>query len=575
MEFIIDILNIPSFRTQNVEELIPQNCTILRVENRLLERQPCRGSYDLLVGSTLGTFYFNESLKKIKDLQVLDLSGCKGIKDIHPGFSGLSITTLILPPDVSELPQVYYCPKLTRIIGKGLIDIRRVIGCPMLESIEFNANIRSISLPNTNIRKIDLSNLTEIESFSFENCSNLTEIKFSSKLSKIGFSAFKNCTNLYKVELPDHCVILGQAFCGCSSLKFVKLPSDLKVLECDVFSDCVNLREVEGGEQIDVVKKGAFFNCKSLTYLPFNSTKIDSESFECLSEDLIGIVLSTQSLSIIWCFNDLTFYYSPEQIDLRKKNKIVRFKSTYRFTLLSCKEGLEIKWNPCQLAAEATVINKQTLVKKIQANGPSVYTDMSEALMKYGKLPHALPKINDLFVETIKKIESLDITSIIDSYKTYAIETQFRKIGGDNTFYHSVKTSIDYSDAYIESLLPTVNEEYSESSCHDYSDEIDKDIQTKYALTDIERRHNAHLIYNKDIHINTNVYNYLNSYIHDSNDMEDVLFIRLAKKVLSYYMSYLYRHYDLIRSLSIICGGVTPSLDYRGWLHNRYKELYG
>lgn len=577
MKYILDITNDTAFYYKAKLSLIPSDCTRLYV----IDNNPTSKFYHHKIFNdekTLSSYALNEKLKTLKKLDILDLSGCKTITNIWNGFSNLSISTLILPPNVCEMPNVYYCPHLTTIIGPGLTVVKGIIGCPLLENIEYNKNLVYISVPNTNLRKIDLSNIEKISTAAFENCSNLVEVKLSPKLTEIGFYAFKNCSSLYSVEIPDAATICPHAFSGCMSLKRVKLPKDLRTIEEKVFFNCVNLDCIIGGDCITQIKKRAFFNCKCINHLPFNPTITDSEAFENTNENLCGIVLSTGSVVIIWCFDTLSFFYYPKYLDSKYKNKIVNFSPGSRISLENVDHGIDIKWTPYQVASNLALLNaKDIKIENIFHDGDnkrSKYVIRKE-LLKFEKLPSVFPTIVKLQKKMIKRVEALDISNIIDSYSTYASEFQTWKVGGDNTFYHIVKTSIDYKDAYIETLLPTIDEEYSESACHNYSDEIDTNIQSKYKESDVRLKRKAHAKYDKNKHIETLVNDYITSYIRDYADIQNELCIELAKRSVAYFFQYIYRHYELKKSLSIICDGSTPPLDYENWLRTRQTSVFG
>ena len=81
---------------------------------------------------------------------------------------------------------------------------------------------------NTEITSFDefryFTNCTEIDSYFFSGCSNLTSITLPPTVTSIGNSAFYNCSGLTSVTIPGSVTSIGSyAFSGCSGLTLVKV----------------------------------------------------------------------------------------------------------------------------------------------------------------------------------------------------------------------------------------------------------------------------------------------------------------------------------------------------------------
>ena len=563
VEFKLNITMDPHFLRVNLES-IPENCTKLIVTGKFLKNDSFSGKSEMVGDTNLSSYRLNERLKSLKALQILDFSECTEIKKIHGGFSNLSVKTIVLPPYISEMPNIYYCPNLTTIIGKGLKQIRNIIGCPTLEYIEFNYKLDYICIPNTKVRKLSLPNVLEIDCNAFQNCSNLVEIEFSPMLKKIGSGAFENCTSLYSVSLPNTCSELAQnAFKNCSSLKHLSLSENLFVIRQNAFANCVELLNVTGGKNISVLEKGAFHNCPKISILPFAPEVVDIEAFDLASLKRYGIIMSTYQYAVIWCFDTLSFYYYPEIIEDSLKYKIVSFNSPSRCHTIKTEFELFVERNECQLASNLEIIT----------DFGSLPYEYREAVSKLSRISSRIPNVVDINYSMLEKVRKLDISKIIQSYNTYASESQTWKVGGDNTFHHFVKTTIDYSDCYIESLLPNINEEYHESACHDYAEEIDLDLQSKYSSSDAKLKLEAMQKYSQEEHVKALVDDFIKSYISDKELIEDTLHVYFAQSVKKYFFRYIYKDYKRNLSLSILCNEESPSLDYKKWLRTRADEI--
>ena len=82
----------------------------------------------------------------------------------------------------------------------------------------------------------------------FENCQNLTRVRWSAGLKKIKLGAFDG-TALESIVLPEGVEMMGNAFGNCTRLKSVSLPSTLTKIGNYVgtppFSGCHNLESIE------------------------------------------------------------------------------------------------------------------------------------------------------------------------------------------------------------------------------------------------------------------------------------------------------------------------------------------
>lgn len=95
--------------------------------------------------------------------------------------------------------------------------------------------------------------IEEIKKFAFWGCSNLKEIKISSKLTEIGDYAFSNVSSLELVVLPYSVrAIRRKAFEDCVSLKNITIPISVTSIDETAFDGCFQLRiNAEEGSKAD------------------------------------------------------------------------------------------------------------------------------------------------------------------------------------------------------------------------------------------------------------------------------------------------------------------------------------
>ena len=124
-------------------------------------------------------------------------------------------------------------------------------------------------------------------SYSFQNCTNLVDAKFSPNLSSIAYEAFYNCYSLQNADFISSAVrIGGYAFYKCDGLTSVSLPRTLtsigehafyncdglvSVSVCcnigntDIFNNCSNLKNAFFSDGVSGVAPNMFMSCSSLS----------------------------------------------------------------------------------------------------------------------------------------------------------------------------------------------------------------------------------------------------------------------------------------------------------------------
>lgn len=114
----------------------------------------------------------------------------------------------------------------------------------------------------------------------FEQCTSLTGVKFTGKVTELGKDAFADCTSLASISFEEGLTTVGYgAFSDCNSLKYVYLPSTVSYVDKYVFWKCTSLETViiDGNEAF--VEENAFiyaFNTDtSKTYLKIPASSMD------------------------------------------------------------------------------------------------------------------------------------------------------------------------------------------------------------------------------------------------------------------------------------------------------------
>ena len=113
-------------------------------------------------------------------------------------------------------------------------------------------------------------NITKIGNSAFNNCTELTEVKLPANLNSIGQQAFSYCTKLTRADLSA-CTSLNSignsAFNNCTELTEVKLPASLSSIGWSAFKNCTKLTraDLSACTSLNSIDDLAFNNCTKLT----------------------------------------------------------------------------------------------------------------------------------------------------------------------------------------------------------------------------------------------------------------------------------------------------------------------
>ena len=78
--------------------------------------------------------------------------------------------------------------------------------------------------------------VTEIATWAFFHCDNVTSIVIPSRVNVIGNSAFTGCKNLTSIDISDNVTWIEKfAFSGCTNLASIKIPSSITEIGCGAF----------------------------------------------------------------------------------------------------------------------------------------------------------------------------------------------------------------------------------------------------------------------------------------------------------------------------------------------------
>ncbi len=231
-------------------------------------------------------------------LENIDLSMCKKLKVLNKSiFRGCrSIETVILPENLLEIKE--YCfafnglsninfPKNLNFIDKGafnnciylteanlsLCDDLRFLyedafsDCYNLEKVFLPKNLIEIKercfmetelceitfpptlkfirsgafFGNSNLEKIDLKNVKEIDSLCFSDCTNLKEVNLPETLEQIGEKLFSKCYSLKKVNIDGNVLLPENSFDGIAHNIMILIDANKKNKYEEIFKEKQNI----------------------------------------------------------------------------------------------------------------------------------------------------------------------------------------------------------------------------------------------------------------------------------------------------------------------------------------------
>ena len=108
--------------------------------------------------------------------------------------------------------------------------------------------------------------VTNIGTYAFLSCSDLTSITIPNSVTSIGDHAFEYCDNLTNVVIPDSVTGIGNyAFGRCYSLTNITIPDSITNIGDYVFYLCRNLESITIPDSVTSISDNSFKGCKNLT----------------------------------------------------------------------------------------------------------------------------------------------------------------------------------------------------------------------------------------------------------------------------------------------------------------------
>jgi hypothetical protein len=175
--------------------------------------------------------------------------------------------------------------------------------------------------------------VTKIGESAFRDCSNLTSVTIGNSVTSIGNNTFRGCSSLTSVTIGNSVTSIGEsAFYGCSNLTSVTIPNGVTSIGNSAFRGCSKLASISIPNSVTSIGNSAFSGCSSLTSVTIGNsvTSIGEAAFSGANTNIPTIIslienpfaiegkISNSSVFSLNTFNNATLYVPQGTIDKYK-----------------------------------------------------------------------------------------------------------------------------------------------------------------------------------------------------------------------------------------------------------------
>ena len=162
--------------------------------------------------------------------------------------------------------------------------------------------------------------VTKIGNSAFAECTDLTSVTIGNGVTSIGQSVFYGCSGLTSVTIGNNVTSIGSGAFASSALISITIPNSVTSIGSNAFSGCSSLTSATIGNGVTSIGECVFSDCSGLTSvtIPEGVTSIEYEAFQyCTSLTSITIpnsVTYIASYAFLGCSNLKEVYCMAEQV---------------------------------------------------------------------------------------------------------------------------------------------------------------------------------------------------------------------------------------------------------------------
>lgn len=380
-----------------------------------------------------------------------------------------NLTAIDLPSSVTEIDGYAFekCTALTAVtLPKHLrrLGTEAFLGCTALKSVFIPLSLQNASnpfqkctaltdvtfedgrteLPDTllegnGVRQLTVpQTVTKIGYSAFADCTQLTAITLPAGLRELGNEAFKGCTALTGVALPDSLTDLGYGvFRDCSALTAAEFPAGIAPVSwssgSSMLRNCTSLRSVKLPKTVSSLGNYFFAGCTALEQivLPDSVTEIGSNLFNGCTA-LTDVTLSTNLQAI----PEHTFYGCVSLQKLVAPYAVTKIGKTAFANCTSLTE-LTLLRNVTEAAADALSYPEQVTVYGVKGTYAETYAASVGARFAAIDRPAtavSLPKSVTVKVwSSVRLLPSLDPVDCTDELVWSSSDASVAAVSADGT----------------------------------------------------------------------------------------------------------------------------------------------
>ncbi len=350
-------------------------------------------------------------------------------------FSSCALTSIEIPNSVTNITDgaFNYCTSLKSV------KVNQYVLEEGLRNVFFtykgsNANVSSSDYLYRSITNVTFtSNVTRISDYAFYECASLSEITLPDDVTYIGEGSFYSCSSLKSIVIPDGVKSIGSsAFAYCSKLTSVTLPDGLTRIGAGAFQACSQLTSIALPETLERIGSSAFGSCALTSIaIPNSVTNITQGAFSfCKNLKSVKVnqyVLDTGLSNVFWNYDGPNANYTDSDYYYRSitnvtfSSNVTRISDNALYYCYSLKEITlpdEVTYIGANSFDHCNSLTSIVIPDGVKSIGSSAFYYCSG--LASVTLPEGLTHIGYGAFQNCKKLTAIKLPETLESINRYA-----------------------------------------------------------------------------------------------------------------------------------------------------------